>query len=101
MTKLKYLMLLMPLTLAACGDGGPSKKEMEELFTSINSGDPVTVVQRDCTEHENKLYVCSVSFHFRKTPNNIRTEDDEFRKVNGEWETTWKSAIDRFFSHSD
>lgn len=91
----------MPLSLAACGDGGPSKQEMTELFTSINDGHAVTVTQRTCTEHENKLYVCSVSFYFAKTPNDIQTEDDNFRKVNGEWETTWKSATYRFMHQSE
>lgn len=95
MKNLKYLMLLFPLALTACGDGGPSKSEMSDLFNGLDGGVDVTVVQRACTEHENKVYVCSVSFYFRDGKDYTITEDDEFRKVDGQWETTWRPFSER------
>lgn len=93
MKNLKYLMLLFPLALTACGDSGPSKQEISDLMAYeddyIREGDAYIIDERKCTKHENDTYSCSVTYHKKSIPELVENDTIYFRKIKDKWGINW------------
>ena len=63
MIRLRCLVLIMPLLGTACGNGGPSRSDVEAALNQPikqMGGDPIIVATSSCEARDDGIYRCTV-----------------------------------------